>query len=187
MHSFLTLVTFFWLLAGQFVYAAVLPDNSGAYLASRQVTASPALVANVSAAIARWLDDIEAVNNFVDTAINSQSLAAVSGQASAALVAAQNEGASLAILQADVPLGPAGQAAALALPGQFAIIGPAIQDVITNPQNLQQDLNLINGARCPPPRGKDAIAQESAVQQGAAMAVGLTVSPPPLPAACRVF
>jgi hypothetical protein len=195
MHSFLTLVTFFSLLAGQFVYAAALPHVVrrdvtkldkvfGRQFARAANNSSPQLVANVSATIAGWLTDIQAVNTFVDTVGRIQDPIVISQKAAVVLSSAQNEGASLAILQGEVTLDAAGQVAAQALPGQFNIIGPAIEDTITNPQNLQQNLKAINGARCPPPLGANAIAQEGAVQMSAAMAVGLTSPAPPVPFAC---
>ena len=103
--------------------------------------------ANVSAQIDKWLSDIESVNNFVDTVRNVTNPAVISSMAATAFVAAQNEGASNIILQKDVKLDACGQAAAQALVGKFNIIGPAINDTISNPGNLQKNLNAINGAR----------------------------------------
>lgn len=67
--------------------------------------------------------------------------------AATAFAAAQNEGASNAVLQQDVKLDASGRAAAQALIGKFNIIGPAINDTITNPGSLQKNLHAINSAR----------------------------------------
>ena len=103
--------------------------------------------ANVSAQIDKWLSDIESVNTFVDTVGSVTNPAIISSMAATAFVAAQNEGASNTILQQDVKLDASGQAAAQALVGKFNIIGPAINDTISNPGNLQKNLDAINGAR----------------------------------------
>ena len=103
--------------------------------------------ANVSAQIDKWLGDIQSVNNFIDTVGNVTNLTLISSMAATAFIAAQNEGASNNILQQDVKLDACGQAAAQALVGQFNIIGPAINDTISNPGNLQKNLDAINGAR----------------------------------------
>jgi hypothetical protein len=102
---------------------------------------------NVSAQIDKWLSDIESVNIFVDTVGSVTNPAIISSMAATAFVAAQNEGASNTILQQDVKLDASGQAAAQALVGKFNIIGPAINDTISNPGNLQKNLDAINGAR----------------------------------------
>jgi len=99
---------------------------------------SPQVKANVSAQIDTWLRDIESVNNFVDTVSSITNPVVISSMAAMAFVAAQNEGASNAILQQDVKLDLSGQAAAQALIGKFNVIGPAINDSITNPDNLQK-------------------------------------------------
>ncbi|KAF8848923.1 hypothetical protein BDZ45DRAFT_680901 [Acephala macrosclerotiorum] len=145
---------------------------------------SPQVKANVSAQIDKWLSDIESVNTFVDTVGSVTDPAIVSSMAATAFVAAQNEGASNTILQQDVTLDASGQAAAQALIGKFNIIGPAINDTIFNPGNLQKNLDAINGARCPPPQGAGAICEEGDVQAAAASAVGITVPPPQTPTAC---
>jgi hypothetical protein len=103
--------------------------------------------ANVTAQISKWLGDIESVNNFVDTVGSVTDPVVISSMAATAFVAAQDEGASNTILQQDVTLDASGQAAAKALLGQFNIIGPAINDTIFNPGNVQKNLNAINGAR----------------------------------------
>ncbi|KIM92961.1 hypothetical protein OIDMADRAFT_62085 [Oidiodendron maius Zn] len=145
---------------------------------------SPQVKANVSAQIDKWLRDIESVNNFVDTISSITNPAVISSMAATAFVAAQNEGASNAILQQDVKLDAPGQAAAQALIGKFNIIGPAINDTISNPGNVQKNLDAINGARCPPPQGAGAISEEGEVQAAAASAAGITVPPPQTPTAC---
>jgi len=114
---------------------------------ANRVEADAALQAKVQGTINQWLGDINTVNNFVDTVGNVKDLAQISQLAATAFKAAQNEGTSNAELQQDVPLGSQGQAAADALVGQFNIIGPAINDTITNPGNLQKNLDAINGAR----------------------------------------
>ncbi|KAK2037414.1 hypothetical protein LZ31DRAFT_560428 [Colletotrichum somersetense] len=143
-----------------------------------------ALQTKVLGTINQWLGDIQTVNNFVDTAGQLKSNAEISNAAATAFVAAQNEGDSSNALQADVKLDAKGQAAAQALNAQFNIIGPAINDTIANPQNLQANLAKINGARCPAPVGQDAIGNEGAVQAAAAKAIGTNVAPPDVPKAC---
>jgi hypothetical protein len=145
---------------------------------------SPQVKAKVTTQINKWLSDIESVNTFVDTVGKVTDPATISSLAAKAFVAAQDEGASNTILQQDVTLDASGKAAAQALVGQFNIIGPAINDTVSNPANLQKNLNAINGARCPPPKGAGAISEEGDVQAAAALAVGITVSPPQTPTAC---
>jgi len=157
-------------------------DAAGAGAAAGVVCAQ--VKANVSAQIDKWLSDIESVNTFVDTIGSVTDPAVISSMAATAFVAAQDEGASNTILQQDVTLDASGKAAAQALVGQFNIIGPAINDTIFNPGNLQKNLDAINGARCPPPQGAGAISQEGDVQAAAASAVGITVRPPQTPTAC---
>lgn len=119
---------------------------SGAQSNAQQVTAS----------IDSWLKDIETVNTFVDTAGGLKSNAEISQAATTAFTAAQGEGTNNDALAKLVKLDAAGLAANQALPAQFNIIGPAINDTISNPGNLQKNLDAINGARyaChpPPPR-----------------------------------
>ena len=103
--------------------------------------------ANVSAQIDKWLRDIESVNNFIDTISSITNPVVISSMAATAFIAVQNEGASNTILQQDVKLDASGQAAAQALIGKFSIIGPAFNDTISNPGNLQKNLDAINGAR----------------------------------------
>ncbi|KAK2035226.1 hypothetical protein LX32DRAFT_633414 [Colletotrichum zoysiae] len=155
-------------------------QNAGA--ANNAVDA--ALQTKVLGTINQWLGDIQTVNNFVDTAGQLKSNAEISNAAATAFVAAQNEGDSSNAIQADVKLDAKGQAAAQALNAQFNIIGPAINDTIANPQNLQANLAKINGARCPAPVGQDAIGNEGAVQAAGAKAVGTNVAPPDVPKAC---
>ncbi|KAK1956019.1 hypothetical protein LY78DRAFT_663854 [Colletotrichum sublineola] len=145
----------------------------------------PALQAKVLGTINSWLGDIQTVNNFVDTAGQLKSNAEISNAAATAFVAAQGEGDSSNALQKDVKLDAKGQAAAQALNDQFNIIGPAINDTISNPQNLQANLAKINGARCPAPVGQNAIGNEGAVQAAAAKAVGTNSAPPDVPQACN--
>ncbi|KAK1574783.1 uncharacterized protein LY79DRAFT_523303 [Colletotrichum navitas] len=147
--------------------------------------ANAALQTKVLGTINQWLGDIQTVNNFVDTAGQLKSNADISNAAATAFVAAQNEGDSSNALQADVQLDSKGLAAAKALNAQFNIIGPAINDTIANPQNLQANLAKINGARCPAPVGQNAIGNEGAVQAAAAKAIGTTVAPPDVPQACN--
>ena len=117
----------------------------GSGLRTKEV--SPQLKANVSAQIDKWLRDIESVNNFIDTISSITNPVVISSMAATAFIAAQNEGASNTILQQDVKLDASGQAAAQALIGKFSIIGPAFNDTISNPGNLQKNLDAINGAR----------------------------------------
>ncbi|KAI3390504.1 hypothetical protein diail_9494, partial [Diaporthe ilicicola] len=118
----------------------------------------------VAGTIQKWVNDIAAVNSFVDTAGQLKSNKDISDAAAKAFVAAQDEGTSNTDLGKDVQLDASGLAASKALLNQFNIIGPAINDTISNPQNLQKNLDAINGARCPPPAGKGAISEEAAVQ-----------------------
>lgn len=108
---------------------------------------SSAVAQQVLTTINKWLSDIEAVNTFVDTAGQLKSNQAISKAAATAFVAAQDEGVSNSALQTDVQLDATGLAAAKDLLNQFSIIGPAINDTISNPQNLQKNLAAINGAR----------------------------------------
>jgi hypothetical protein len=139
----------FSLVASTLANPMALPENchggAGAGAAAKAV--SPQVKANVSAQIDKWLSDIESVNNFVDTVGSVANPAIISSMAATAFVAAQNEGASNTILQQDVTLDASGRAAAQALVGKFNIIGPAINDTISNPGNLQKNLDAINGAR----------------------------------------
>ena len=184
-----------------------LPEKYHGGVGTRAATkvVSTQVKANVSAQIDKWLRDIESVNNFVDTVGGVTNPAVISSMAATAFIAAQNKGASNTILQKDVKLDARGQAAAQALVGKFNIIGPAINDTISNPGNLQKNLDAINGARygyliklyighlliptvlprCPPPQGEGAISQEGDVQAAAALAVGITVCPPQTPTACN--
>jgi len=164
----------------------VLSKEHGCGAGAAAGAVSAQLKAKVSATIHQWLKDIITVNNFVDTVGSITDPAIISSMAATTFVAAQNEGTSNADLQKDVTLDASGQAAAQALLGQFDIIGPAINDTIFNPGNLQKNLDAINGARCPPPQGADAISQEGAVQAAAASAVGIRIPPPATPTACNV-
>lgn len=103
----------------------------------------------VTAAIDAWLRDIQAVNTFVDTAgaLGADQPQAVSDAAATALVAAKDEGTQNDALAALVALDASGRAAAADLANQFGIIGPAIEDTVANPQNVQKNLDAINGAR----------------------------------------
>ncbi|KAH8750987.1 hypothetical protein BGZ57DRAFT_834207 [Hyaloscypha finlandica] len=174
----------FCLAASTFANPTPKKQHCGAGPGAATGVVSAQVKANVSAQIDKWLGDIKSVNTFVDTVGSVTDPAVISSMAATAFVAAQNEGVSNTVLQQDVTLDASGLAAAQALIGQFNIIGPAINDTIFNPDNLQKNLDAINGARCPPPQGKDAISQEGAVQAAAALAVGITVPPPQTPAAC---
>lgn len=101
----------------------------------------------VSSTIQKWLSDIATVNNFVDTASQLTDAKQISDFAAQTFVAAQDEGASNTALQQAVQLDASGLSAAQDLLNQFNIIGPAINDTISNPQNLQKNLDAINGAR----------------------------------------
>ena len=148
--QFFSIILFaFTLEASALATPMALPENrhGGAGAGAGAKVVSPQVKANVSAQIDKWLSDIEAVNTFVDTVGSVTNPATISSMAATAFVAAQNEGASNTILQQDVKLDASGQAAAQALIGQFNIIGPAINDTISNPGNLQENLDAINGAR----------------------------------------
>jgi len=101
----------------------------------------------VSDSINKWLKDIEAVNKFVDTAGTLKDNAAISKAASTALVAAKDEGVNNDALANLTTLDASGKSANKGLAAQFAIIGPAIKDTVSNPQNLKKNLAAINGAR----------------------------------------
>lgn len=102
---------------------------------------------DVTAAINSWLQDIKAVNTFVDTAGKLKSDKEISDAAATAFVAAQDEGKQNDALASLTKLDASGKAANIDLANQFAIIGPAINDTISNPKNLQKNLDAINGAR----------------------------------------
>lgn len=163
----------------------------------------------VSSAIDSWLQDIKDVNTFVDTAANLKNAQDISDAAATAFVAAQDEGTQNDNLAKLANLDASGLAANQDLLNQFNIIGPAINDTISNPQNLQKNLDAINGARydypscasflnypckstlannvnysCPPPVGNGAIFEEGAVQQSAALDAGVQAALPELPDAC---
>jgi hypothetical protein len=106
-----------------------------------------ALQQKVAGTIQNWLNDIAAVNSFVDSAGQLKNNQEISDAAAKAFVSAQDEGTSNSDLAKDVQLDASGLAANQALLDQFNIIGPAINDTITNPQNLQKNLDAINGAR----------------------------------------
>lgn len=123
--------------------------------AGNNANASSANAGNVNAAtqqtvsdtIQKWLSDIATVNNFVDTAGQLTDAQQISDFAAKTFVAAQDEGTSNTALQQAVQLDASGLSAAQDLLNQFNIIGPAINDTISNPQNLQKNLDAINGAR----------------------------------------
>lgn len=108
---------------------------------------SAATQQQVAGTIQQWLADIATVNNFVDTAGQMTDAQQISQFAAATLVAAQDEGTSNTALQQAVQLDASGLSAAQDLLNQFNIIGPAINDTVTNPQNLQKNLAAINAAR----------------------------------------
>lgn len=148
MHPFSTSAITFYLLSSTFANALVMHEwSSREAAAARAKAISPEVKANVSATINQWLSDIQAVNTFVDTVRSCENPTAISSQAADAFKAAQNEGVSNSILQQDVTLDNSGKTAAQALLAQFNIIGPAINDTIFNPNNLNRNLDAINGAR----------------------------------------
>ncbi|KIM93946.1 hypothetical protein OIDMADRAFT_149611 [Oidiodendron maius Zn] len=114
--------------------------------------------------------------SFGDTVSSITNPKIISSMAATAFGAAQNEGASNAVLQQDVKLDASGQAAAQALIGKFNMIGPAINDTITSPGNLQKNLHAINSM--------GLISEEGEVQAAAASAVSITVPHPRTPPAC---
>ncbi|TVY60805.1 hypothetical protein LSUE1_G010219, partial [Lachnellula suecica] len=142
---------------------------------------TPETRANVTLTIYEWLADIAAVNYFVDHAPSSSDPSAL---ARAAFPAAQNEATSNTILSERVKLDAKGEAASLALPAGFAIIGPAINDTIYHPENVRKNVAAVNGQRCPPPTGQGGISKEGDVQQAAATAIGIVVPTPATPTAC---
>lgn len=125
--------------------AAAGGNNNGNNNANGNVDA--AVQQKVAGTIQNWLNDIAAVNSFVDTAGQLNNNQDISDAAAQAFVAAQDEGTSNTDLGNDVQLDASGLAASQALLDQFNIIGPAINDTISNPQNLQKNLDAINGAR----------------------------------------
>lgn len=120
-------------------------NGQGASAATQAVSA--ATQQQVASTIQKWLTDIATVNNFVDTAGAMTNAQQISSFAAQTFVAAQDEGTSNTALQQAVQLDASGLSAAQDLLNQFNIIGPAINDTITNPQNLQKNLAAINGAR----------------------------------------
>lgn len=120
-------------------------NGQGAGAATQAVSA--ATQQQVASTIQKWLTDIATVNNFVDTAGAMTNAQQISSFAAQTFVAAQDEGTSNTALQQAVQLDASGLSAAQDLLNQFNIIGPAINDTITNPQNLQKNLAAINGAR----------------------------------------
>lgn len=127
--------------------AAAAGGNNNANGNNANGNVDAAVQQKVAGTIQNWLNDIAAVNNFVDTAGQLQNNQDISDAASQAFVAAQDEGTSNTDLGNDVQLDASGLAASQALQDQFNIIGPAINDTISNPQNLQKNLDAINGAR----------------------------------------
>lgn len=128
--------------------------NAGSAAAANSSAAGQATAAvsaqtqqQVADTIQKWLTDIATVNNFVDTAGQLTDAQQISDFAAQTLVAAQDEGTSNDALQKAVQLDASGLSAAQDLLNQFNIIGPAINDTVTNPQNLQKNLAAINGAR----------------------------------------
>ncbi|CAN8102952.1 unnamed protein product [Discula destructiva] len=145
------------------------------------------LAQQVASSINSWLQDIQNVNTFVDTAGGLTSAQDISNAAATAFVSAQDEGTQNNNLAQLTTLDASGNAANIDLANQFNIIGPAINDTASNPQNLQMNLAKINGARCPGPVGNGAIFEEGEVQQSAALAAGVTAPLPQLPAACGIL
>eukprot|EP00918_Siedleckia_nematoides_P055180 GHVU01120358.1.p1 GENE.GHVU01120358.1~~GHVU01120358.1.p1 ORF type:complete len:179 (+),score=24.68 GHVU01120358.1:68-604(+) len=139
---------------------------------------------NVTEQIQIWQNAIDTVNTFVDTVLLVTDPAEVSRMAATAFAAAQNEQTSNAILSGEITLDASGEAASKALIPQFGVIGPAINETIYQPQNVQKNVDTINKQRCAPPRGEDAISREGCVQEAAASAVGILILPPKTPIAC---
>lgn len=136
-------------------YAAALTLALAAMVAAKPMPAKGKGAANNKAALAQqvqdnvnqWLQDIKDVNTFVDTALNLKSNQEISDAATTAFAAAQDEGTQNDNLAGAVQLDSLGALANKDLANQFGIIGPAINDTIFNPQNLQKNLDAINGAR----------------------------------------
>ncbi|KAJ4425187.1 hypothetical protein N0V82_000242 [Gnomoniopsis sp. IMI 355080] len=162
-----------------------MPAKGASGQASGNKASAAALAQQVQDNVNQWLQDIKDVNTFVDTAAGLNSDQEISDAAKTAFVAAQDEGTQNDNLAAAVKLDSIGALANKDLANQFNIIGPAINDTIFNPQNLQKNLDAINGARCPPPVGDGAILEEGAVQLAAAQAVGATADAPEIPNACN--
>lgn len=181
--------------------------GGGAAAAAKGKAAGAADAQQVQDSVDKWLQDIKDVNTFVDTALSLKSNQEISDAAATAFIAAQDEGTQNDFLAGAVQLDSIGALANKDLANQFGIIGPAINDTISNPQNLQKNLDAINGARyvihpnsfynhfldlllivensCPPPVGDGAIIEEGTVQQAAAQAVGATADAPEIPDACN--
>jgi hypothetical protein len=103
---------------------------------------------NVTVTIAQWQSDINTVNTFVDTVLSFKNdPSEVSRLATIAFRAAQNEGTSNTILSSEVKLDASGKAASEALLPKFNIIGPAINDTIYKPQDVQKNVNKVNAER----------------------------------------
>lgn len=124
---------------------------AGAAGAAGSKAGSKAAVAQqVQDNVNQWLQDIKDVNTFVDTALTLKSNQEISDAAATAFTAAQDEGTQNDNLAGAVQLDSIGALANKDLANQFGIIGPAINDTIFNPQNLQKNLDAINGARYVP-------------------------------------
>lgn len=139
-------------------YAAALTLALAAIVAAKPMPAKggkasskAALAQQVQDNVNQWLQDIKDVNTFVDTALNLKSNQEISDAAATAFTAAQDEGTQNDNLAGAVQLDSLGALANKDLANQFGIIGPAINDTIFNPQNLQKNLDAINGARYEPP------------------------------------
>lgn len=139
-------------------YAAALTLALAAIVAAKPMPAKggkasskAALAQQVQDNVNSWLQDIKDVNTFVDTALTLKSDQEISDAAATAFTAAQDEGTQNDNLAGAVKLDSLGALANKDLANQFGIIGPAINDTIFNPQNLQKNLDAINGARYDPP------------------------------------
>lgn len=136
-------------------YAAALTLALAAIVAAKpakggKASSKAALAQQVQDNVDQWLQDIKDVNTFVDTALNLKSDQEISDAAATAFTAAQDEGTQNDNLAGAVQLDSLGALANKDLANQFGIIGPAINDTIFNPQNLQKNLDAINGARYDP-------------------------------------
>lgn len=127
--------------------AKPMPAKGAGKASAGKASNKAALAQQVQDNVDQWLQDIKDVNTFVDTALNLKSDQEISDAATTAFAAAQDEGTQNDNLAGAVQLDSLGALANKDLANQFGIIGPAINDTIFNPQNLQKNLDAINGAR----------------------------------------
>lgn len=153
-------------------------------------SASPSLrrqdsAASVQQSIQHWIDDVNSVNNFLDSAVslfpNPTALAAA---ATTALASAMDEPNELKILGAVPGLDSAGTSAVTKLGDNFSNVISALQAIIADPSDTDDtvigSLEIINGDRC-----CIVLPQLDILWPAAASAAGAPPPPPAnVPASC---